>query len=390
MAETVDLSAYLPPQIKGFDAETEVKINEFKNDPQAQVYLLPKHDKFFIARYLRARKYDVGNAVQMFVNMMKWRQEKEVDTIRETFPNNVHYETLVNYWPGSHNWDNLPTTYDGSLVLLQALGRTDLSLIDVIGSDTLLQFHIWCMEGLENRYWATVASLGYWPGFVMIEDFEGVGFHTFSSAGLKVMQEIIKINQNYYPEMLRKMYIINVPSVFYMFWKGIQLWMEPRSIAKMDLIGGNALSVAPQLTAILDLSMLPPRLGGTGTRDIPKGGLIGAPSMKFREKTKNKVDVAPGTKHEVTYIFNEGDIISWEFKTKDWDIGFTIIYVGTSDCKQNQIIKSYERVDAFKMVIRDAYTAFKSGNYLFQWDNVFSWTRWKALRYNVYKGTELI
>lgn len=58
----------------------------------------------------------------------------------------------------------------------------------------------------------------------------------------KLVQNIVYINQNYYPDMLRKAYIINVPSVFYMFWKGISLWLEARTLAKLEMISKLSMS----------------------------------------------------------------------------------------------------------------------------------------------------
>lgn len=387
--EVVDLSEYLPPQIKEFDTETEAKIKEFQNSPEAKVYLQPKHDKFFIARYLRARKYDVNLAIQMFISVMKWREEMQVDTILETFPQHPLFQKLVDYWPASTHWQNPPLTKDGSLVLVQALGRADPSMIDVFGAETVIMFHIWSMENLEKKYWEIVAEKGYWPGFVMIEDFQGIGWHSFSSRVLKVAQEATRINQNYYPEMLRKMYIINVPSVFYMFWKGVQLWLEARSLAKMELINGGVSLVANKFDAIFDMSTIPPRLGGTGTRDIPEAGPIGTPSNKMKDKAKYKVNIARGSKHEVKQEFSAGDTVSWEFRLKDYDIGFSLAYLGPYDT-QMQYIKTPERFDASKKTIQGTFVADKSGYYLFQWDNTFSWTRGKLLHYNLYKGTDLL
>jgi len=283
----------------------------------------------------------------MFVSVMKWREEMKVDTILETFPQHPQFQKMVDYWPASTHWQYPPLTKDGSLVLLQALGRADPSMIEEFGSDTIILFHIWSMENLEKKYWEIVAEKGYWPGFVMIEDFEGIGWHTFSSSVLKVAQEATKINQNYYPEMLRKMYIINVPSVFYMFWKGVQLWLEARSLAKMELINGGVILVENKFNAIFDLSTLPPRLGGTGTRDIPKAGPIGIPSRKMKDKARYKITIARGSKHEVKYKFSGGDTISWEFRLKDYDIGFSLIFLGPDET-QMEPIQTPERFDASK------------------------------------------
>eukprot|EP01124_Arcella_intermedia_P020506 TRINITY_DN27990_c0_g1_i1.p1 TRINITY_DN27990_c0_g1~~TRINITY_DN27990_c0_g1_i1.p1 ORF type:complete len:382 (-),score=75.67 TRINITY_DN27990_c0_g1_i1:44-1189(-) len=375
----------LPPQIKSFDGDTLAKIKQFKDSPLAQKYLLPKHDNFYVARFLRARKYDVDQAVQMFVSTMEWKKEVDVEKIKETLPQNPNFQKLLDYWPSSLHWEEVPTTKDGSLVLLEALGRVDPALIGAFGMDILVQFHIYCMEKLESRYWETSEKLGYWPGFIMIEDLEGLGYHSFSSNVLKVVKELVRINQNYYPEMLRKMYILNVPSFFYMFWKGIQLWMEPRSVAKMELINGNATVISGKITEIFDLSVLPTRLCGSSTKDIPKGGLIGDHSSTFREPPQNKVDLSRGTKYEVKVPAKVGDNIFYEFKTAEFDVGFSITCIETK-----KSVRSYERVDGSKMVIEGSFNPDTDGTYLFTFDNTYSWTRGKTVHFNIYSGTEIL
>jgi len=79
--------------------------------------------------------------------------------------------------------------------------------------------------------------------------------------------------------------------------------------------------------------------------------------------------------------------VSWEYATKDYDIGFTMEYVCSGG---NSPLKHYERIDASKSVIKGYVVIEKSGDYLFQWDNSFSWTRGKKLKYNLYKGNELL
>jgi len=377
----------LPPQIRDFDAATEAKIVEFTQSEYVKPYLEARHDKYFIARYLRARKNVVGDAAIMFRDTMKWKEEMKVDEIRKTFPSNPHFERLLSYWPGSLHWTDPPRTQDGSLVLLEALGKADPSIVEFVGHDTLIKYHIWCMEGLEEIYWKTVAEKGYWPGFVMIEDLNGVGSHTFSASVLKVAQEITKINQNYYPEMLRKMYILNVPSIFYMFWKGIQLWMEPRSVAKMELLNSKftTSTISEKFPLIFDLSTLPARLGGTAKVDIAQGGYIPVPTT-MKSETHTKVDIARGTKYEIKHNFEVGDLISWEFKIKDHDIGFNVCYKD-----KNNSVEMYKNAKCLSKKVHSGNLAIENaGTYLFTWDNSASWTRTKYVKFNIYKGNDVI
>lgn len=104
---------------------------------------------------------------------------------------------------------------------------------------------------------------------------------------------------------------------------------------------------------------------------------------------------------EVIHEFESGDIISWEFKTKAYDIGFALNYIDTSSDDKKEIV-AMERHEAFKrvsfrlvlglnlQVIVGSHEVQESGRYQFLWDNSFSWTRSKAVKYNVYKGTEVL
>jgi hypothetical protein len=123
-----------------------------------------------------------------------------VDRVDEAFQKNKHKELLLSYWPASAFWPDPPTTHDGSIVIMEALGliyslscrtfslagRVDPSIIDAVGQENLMQYHIWSMEQLESKWFKMVAEKGYWPGFVMFEDLGGLGWHSLSSKVLGV------------------------------------------------------------------------------------------------------------------------------------------------------------------------------------------------------------
>jgi len=360
--------------------EDQAAITKFRANPKVQELLKPKHNDFYVCRYLRARKFVVDDAVEMFVASMKWRSDVKADDILTSFPKNKNYQRLLDYWPGSIHWDDPPLTHDGSIVLFQALGRASPSLIDAIGMDDLVQFHIWSMERLESKWFQKVEALGFWPGFVMIEDLNGAGWHTFSSQVLKVAQEITRINVNFYPDMLRKMWITNVPSVFSMFWKGIEMVLEPRTLQKINLTNTDA-ELRPHLLQVIDPVLLPARLGGSSTKDIGLGGEVGKPSRKMRDKVAAWVDVAPGAYLDIKVDLTEGDILSWEFKTQAYNIGFAIFFG-----PQKKVVKASERYDGDKRLITGSIVCPSTGQYLLQFDNYFSWTTRKQLKYNFYRG----
>lgn len=41
----------------------------------------PPYDDAYLLRFLRARKFDLTKALQMWANFIKWRQENNIDTV---------------------------------------------------------------------------------------------------------------------------------------------------------------------------------------------------------------------------------------------------------------------------------------------------------------------
>jgi len=319
----------------------------------------------------------------MFVDSMNWRKTVNADNIETVFKNNKHHDLLINYWPASAFWKDPPLTHDGSVIIFEALGLVDPSIIDNVGLENLVQYHIWSMEQLEGKWFSISQEKGYWPGFVMFEDLSGLGWHSLSSKIMSTAQEIMKINQLYYPDMLRKMWIINVPSIFYMSWKVIQLWLDPRTLAKIELLNGGIEDASDRVFQVVSKDKMPVRLGGTSSRDIPKGGPVGPSNMALTSDIGGWIDVGRGSSYDVTYDLDVGDILSWEFKTKNYDIGFGIFLA------KEEVVKTV-RQDADKRIIEGSIKVEKKGTYTFKWDNSYSWTRGKQIQYNIRKGKDLI
>lgn len=113
--------------------------------------------------------------------------------------------------------------------------------------------------------------------------------------------------------------------------------------------------------------------------------------MKLRTKsTRGYVDVPRSSFYEVTFEFEAGSLISWEFKTQYYDIGFAVYYFGKAKVGEKKEVVSMVRHEAFKQVITGTFEVKEKGFYQFYWDNTFSWTRGKSIKFNVYNGSELL
>lgn len=70
-----------------------------------------------------------------------------------------------------------------------------------------------------------------------VEDLNGIGLGHLKGPTIGVLKEFTKIDSENYPEGLRKVIIINVPSVFSMIWKVVQYFFDARQKSKFEFLG---------------------------------------------------------------------------------------------------------------------------------------------------------
>lgn len=91
-----------------------------------------------------------------------------------------------------------------------------------------------------------------------ILDLKNVGLKAFWDVKGYV-QEASKIGQNYYPETMGKFYIINAPWMFSTVWSVIKNWLDPVTVAKINIPSGDG---KKELLAQIPAENLPVEFGG--------------------------------------------------------------------------------------------------------------------------------
>lgn len=75
----------------------------------------------------------------------------------------------------------------------------------------------------------------------------------------RTMQRFEEIDQNYYPETLKTLIIINAPVYFTAIWAVIKPWMDPVTLTKVYICGHDYLST---LQMYIDDEQIPVEYGG--------------------------------------------------------------------------------------------------------------------------------
>lgn len=92
-----------------------------------------------------------------------------------------------------------------------------------------------------------------------IMDMKGVGLTKIPTVYSYVKSASV-ISQNYYPERLGKLYIINAPWGFSTVWSVIKGWLDPVTVKKINILGGGYKSELLKQVAPEDL---PKAFGGS-------------------------------------------------------------------------------------------------------------------------------
>ncbi|KAL3737976.1 hypothetical protein ACJRO7_019497 [Eucalyptus globulus] len=213
-----------------------------------------------LLRFLKMRDFDVSKAKEIFLNYLKWREDYGVEAILKEFKFEEYSEVKKFYPHGYHGVDKC-----GRPLYIERLGMVDLnSLLKVTTVEQLVRYHVSEQEKTQNlRYPAcSIAAKRHIASTISILDVKGVGMSNFSKPARYLFMEIQKIDSNYYPETMHKLFIVNAGSGFKMLWKALKAFLDARTLAKITVLGGDYLNV---LVEVIDPVNLPSFLGGNCT-----------------------------------------------------------------------------------------------------------------------------
>ncbi|KAI9843084.1 MAG: cytosolic factor, phosphatidylinositol/phosphatidylcholine transfer protein [Sclerophora amabilis] len=214
-------------------------------------------DTLTLLRFLRARKFSVELSKKMFIECEKWRQDFGVDELVRNFQYDEKSKVFEYYPQYYHKTDK-----DGRPVYVELLGNVDLTaMYKITTPERMIQNLVVEYEKLADPRLPACSRKAdqLLETCCSIMDLKGVGLGKARQV-YGYVQQVSGILQNYYPERLGKLYIINAPWGFSPIWNMVKGFLDPVTVQKIHVLGSG---YQKELLDQVPKENLPTQFGGS-------------------------------------------------------------------------------------------------------------------------------
>lgn len=236
--------------------EQEVALNKFREEVKAMGVTDPRFDDTYLLRFLRARKFDLVKTKEMWVNFINWRKENNVDEIANYVFSEI--DEVKQAWPHGY----FRTDKKGRPIYIERTGLLKLQqLFKCTTEERMIKYWIQSYERLTNQILPACAKARgeKVEQTLTIIDLKGSSTKLMSKQVYDFVKLASNIGQNYYPEIMGKMFIINAPLLFSGVWAMMKPWIDEKTRAKIEIIGSK---YEAKIHEHIDIFSLPDFLGG--------------------------------------------------------------------------------------------------------------------------------
>ncbi|KAI3673921.1 hypothetical protein L6452_40052 [Arctium lappa] len=244
------------------DANEERAVHELRQKLFERDLLPSRHDDYHtLLRFLKARDFNIERTIRMWEEMLNWRKEYGTDTILEDYDFEELDEVLQHYPQGYHGVDR-----EGRPVYIERLGKAHPSrLMRITSIERYLKYHVQEFERAFNDKFpaCSIAAKRQICSTTTILDAQGLGLKNFTPTAASLLGAMAKVDSNYYPETLHRMFVVNAgPTFKKCLWPAAQKFLDAKTIAKIQVLEPKSLG---KLHEVINPSQLPDFLGGSCT-----------------------------------------------------------------------------------------------------------------------------
>ncbi|KAF8510074.1 CRAL-TRIO domain-containing protein [Hysterangium stoloniferum] len=218
-------------------------------------------DDWTLIRFLRARNFNVKETKTMLIKCQEWRKSVEGVGINALYDEMDIFdyperETVSKYWPVWYH----KTDKQGRPLCVHILGKRDVTaLYQEVDPKIHWRSLLVMLESFVRELMPACAKTSGKPvdGTCIVVDFNGFGLRQFWEMKY-LIKEALQIAQDYYPETMGRVILINTPATFSMIWAVIKPWLSQITASKVEILGYSI----DTLLEYVDAENLPSSLGG--------------------------------------------------------------------------------------------------------------------------------
>lgn len=351
----------------------ELKAHEQEIKQMKEKFAGREDDEVVLYRFLRGYKFNVEAAAQALERRLTFVKEKEIHSFKHQayqstqmkFP---HAERVVALIP--HNIDHDKDKLGNPISIERTALCDPETLVANLSLPDFELYHLWHVEHKYAKLNELCRLNDRIYGTTKIMDLDGLSSKHMHRGGINYLRHILKISQDFYPEMLHRLIIINAPRIFPLIYGLIKPLLNERTLSKLIILGSN---YKEEISKYIDDQVLPEFLGGQC--NCPGGCVATKTSASF--ETEN---ISRGSKFTRSLdIPHAGAVAAWTFSVADKDIGFSAVFTPTSSTSSIEVA-AYTRFNSGLKHSGD-YIAPEAGTLVLTFDNSFSFWNSKTIYY---------
>lgn len=246
----------------GVDDEIAL-LEEFKSQLDNDILLFLEESDH--RRFLRARKWNVGKAVTMCSTWWTWYNSpiQGSDNITPRTILNTIEDPKEDIYRRLLPHSNFSCSKTGQPIYWERTGQISSRFSEIsehLNVDDLVIRHIRQQEMAVRRCNHYSEEFGHLvESQVIVFNLEGLSYALDTNA-LAAFRATLSIDQDYYPERLHTLFMINAPWFFQAVWAIISPWIDPVTANKIKIVGSDYL---PALRELIDDDKIPVQFGGS-------------------------------------------------------------------------------------------------------------------------------
>ncbi|XP_057372014.1 SEC14-like protein 2 [Daphnia carinata] len=354
--------------------------------------VLPDANDDYLLRWLIARDFDLIRAEKMLRDSMEWRRHFKVDGMLDNYK---APEVLARYFTGGHIGVDKQKNY---LIAIR-YGAMDLKGILRSAKKRDYLMHVIgiaerCVISMRNNPDKFKQSPDAISQLTIIFDMDGFSMrHITYKPGIDTVLQLLQVYEANYPELLRRVFVINAPKVFAVLYSMMKPLMHEKTANKVHVFSNNSDQWKAALLEDIDPQELPACYGGTLTDpdgnpncvtmfniggEVPKSYYLnGETDVSY----KKLLSIARGSKEQLQFqIAKPNSVVKWDFHSEDGDIAFAVYREKEGGLLP---IVPHERVDCHLSSEEGEMRCDYTGVYVVEFDNSFSYLRSKKIWYSI-------